>query len=172
MAMTAENNNAYKKLVEALWRRKLTEAEAAQLRAWLAAHPEAVEDLAADEQLTVALARLNDKPVSADFTARVLEVIEHKTQRGVSIVDWLVDRAARLRRVPKVALATATLVLLLCMFGAHQYRITTRARLAESVAMLVKVDQLPGPDVLIDYDTIRRFSTLPPPDTELLALLK
>ncbi len=170
MAMTAQNNNAHKKLIEALWRRKLTEAEAAQLRAWLAAHPEAVEDLAADEQLTVALARLNDKPVSADFTARVLEAIEHETPRGVSIVDWLVDRVARLRRVPKVALAT--LVLLLCMFGAHQYRITTRARLAESVAMLVKVDQLPGPDVLIDYDTIRRFSTLPPPDTELLALLK
>lgn len=168
--MTAANNDTYKKLLETLWRRQLTEAEAAELRNWLAAHPEAREELAAEEYLTAALGRLEDRPVSPDFTARVLAAVEREAPRSTAIVEWLVAQVARRGWVPKAALAV--LVLGLGVFGVHQYRVASRTQLAESVAVLAKVDQLPGPDVLVDYDTIRRLGQLPPPDTELLALLK
>lgn len=168
--MTAANNDIYKRLLETLWRRQLTEAEAAELRSWLAAHPEAMAELAAEEDLTAVLSRLEDKPVSPDFTARVLAAVECEAPRSTATVDWLIGHVARLGWAAKAALAV--LVFGLGAFGVHQYRVVTRTRLAESVAVLAKVDQLPGPDVLVDYDTIRRFGQLPPPDTELLALLK
>ncbi len=168
--MTAGNSDTYKKLLETLWRRELTQAEAAELRAWLAAHPQAAHDIAAEEELTVALARLKDAPVSPDFTARVLAAVEGEAPRGAPIADWLVGWIARRGWLPKAALAVV--VLSLCALGVHQYRAASRTRLAESVALLAKVEPLPGPDVLVDYDTIRRLGQLPPPDTELLALLK
>lgn len=163
-------DDTYTELLETLWRRELTEPEATKLRAWLTAHPEVAEEFSVDQRLTRALTKLKDKPVSPDFTVRVLEAVERDVHRSHPVWDWLIEWVRRPHWLPKAALAM--LVLALCIFGMHQYRVAARARLAESVAVLANIEQLPSPEVLIDYDTIRRFSQLPPPDTELLALLK
>src|SRR5438105_15808113 len=70
------NDSAYHKLREARWRRKLTDAESAELRAWVASHPEAQAEFEAEARLTDALVRLPDVPVPSNFTALVLQAVE------------------------------------------------------------------------------------------------
>ena len=65
-------------LRELVWRRKLTEAEHAGLRA----QPETQADLELESRLTEALARLPDAPVPSNFTARVLQAVEREEVRG------------------------------------------------------------------------------------------
>src|SRR2546423_204244 len=59
-------------------RKKLTEAEEAELRVWLASHPDARPDLEADTALTRALRNLPDVALSSNFTARVLQAVERE----------------------------------------------------------------------------------------------
>lgn len=68
----------YQKLCEIGWRRPLTEAEQAELRAWLVTHPEAQAEVEADAALSVALEKLPDAPLPSNFTARVLQAIERE----------------------------------------------------------------------------------------------
>ncbi|MDW7980890.1 MAG: hypothetical protein RMH97_10015 [Verrucomicrobiales bacterium] len=168
--MNIRNGDAYNRLLETLWRRELTEAEAAELRELVAAHPNMAEDLDLETRLTAALNQLPDKPVAPNFTARVLAAVERKPAQTTARLTELFLALRRLGWLPNTALAI--LALALALLGLHQYRVATRARIAQSVAVMAKVGQLPGPDVLIDYDTIWRLGQLPPPDTELLTLLK
>src|ERR1700690_4482069 len=64
-------------LRELVWRRKLTEAERAGLRA----PPETQADLEFESLLTEGLARLPDAPVPSNFTARVLQAAEREAMR-------------------------------------------------------------------------------------------
>ena len=57
------NDPLYHQLLEQSWRRKLTDAEEAGLRAWLAAHPEAQPDWDAEAGLSEALGALPNVPV-------------------------------------------------------------------------------------------------------------
>ena len=104
------NDPIYNRLRELSWRRKLTADEAAELRAWLATHPEAQADWEAEAGLNEALGRLPDVPVPSNFTARVLQASSRKRaaelrrQRGKWQV-WL-----RWRWLPKVAVAAVVLV--------------------------------------------------------------
>src|ERR1043166_4926015 len=66
----------YNQLREQSWRRKLSPNEEAELRAWLAAHPEAQADWETEAGLTEVLNRLPNAPVPSNFTARVLQNIE------------------------------------------------------------------------------------------------
>ena len=66
-----KHDSVHERLREILWRRPLTAAEAAELRAWLAAHPDAAADWATEQQLSRAVRRLADAPVPSNFTARV-----------------------------------------------------------------------------------------------------
>jgi len=68
------------KLRELNWRRELTAAERAELRTWLAAHPEAQADWQTEAALSKFLARLPDAPVPSNFTARVLQAVERETR--------------------------------------------------------------------------------------------
>ena len=63
---------------ELSWGRKLSPSEAEQVRAWLAAHPEAQEDWDAENGLSEALDRLPNVPVASNFTARVLQSVERE----------------------------------------------------------------------------------------------
>ncbi len=72
------NDPTYNRLRELSWRRKLTGAEEAELRAWLAAHPDAQADWEAEAGLNAALGRLPDAPVPSNFTARVLQAVERE----------------------------------------------------------------------------------------------
>src|ERR1035441_8301460 len=96
----------YNRLRELSWRRKLTNAEEAQLRALLAAHPEAQADWDTEASLNAALGRLPDVPVTSNFTARVLQQVEREaaTELRQGEPKWQFWR--RLRWLPKVAFAT------------------------------------------------------------------
>ena len=59
------NDPLYHRLRELSWRRKLTDSEEAELRAWLAAHPEAQAGWEVEAELNQALGRLPDAPVSS-----------------------------------------------------------------------------------------------------------
>src|ERR1035441_868191 len=74
--MTDDPN--YNRLLELSWRRKLTDAEEAQLRALLESRPEAQADWDAEATLNAVLGRLPDAPVPSNFTARVLQTVERE----------------------------------------------------------------------------------------------
>ena len=160
----------YNHLRELSWQRKLTGAEEAELRAWLAAHPDAQADWEAEAGLNAALGRLPDPPVPSNFTARVLQAVEREAAAEVRRSEqngWL---WRRFRWLPKSAVAA-----ILLGAGLISYRHFQAARLAEyaqSVAAVSDVSSLPSPEILKDFDAIDRLSATPSPDEQLLALLE
>src|SRR3974390_2482764 len=68
---------------ELTWRRKLTDADQARLRSWLAQHPEAQTDLESEAALNEALDTLPDAPLASNFTARLLRRIESQESSPV-----------------------------------------------------------------------------------------
>lgn len=162
-------NEPIQNLREARWRRELTPEEAAKLREWLKANPAAREDWQLESALSHELTRLPNAPVPSNFTARVLQAVELENaparRAPVSRWRWILRSLA-----PKTAFAAA----LLCVgfFSYHEARDLKRAQLARSVATVSEVASLPGPEVLRDFDAIQQMNATPPPDNELLALLK
>jgi anti-sigma factor RsiW len=167
--MKGHMNDPFNKLRETSWRRKLSPDEEAELRAWLAANPTARDDWETDAALTRVLDRLPDAPVPSNFTARVLQAVEMENaaaqRQPESKWKW-VWRSL----VPKTAFAMVVLGIGLLSF--HEARAAKRMQLAKSVAAISEVASLPGPEILKDFDAIRQLTPTPPPDTELLALLK
>jgi anti-sigma factor RsiW len=162
------NDPRYQKLCETSWRRKLSAAEEAELRAWLAAHPEAEGDWAIEAGLNEALNRLPETPVSSNFTARVLQAVEReltaKPRRAESKWSWLWRPF-----LPRVALASMAFCVGLAVH--HGMAVANRTRLAESVVAVSNVASLPSPEALQNFEVIRRLTPTPPPDPELLAVL-
>jgi anti-sigma factor RsiW len=158
------------RLRETIWRRPLTEAEQAELRAWLAAHPEARAGWAAEVSLSAALRRLPDAPVPTNFTARVLEAIERDAAAAERPLcpGWV----AGVRRgwLPRVAAAAFAAVLI--VVGVQVHQAAYRARLGRSVVAVSTIAIVPSLDSLADFEPIRRLSRAPGADTELLKLLQ
>jgi hypothetical protein len=160
----------YNRLRELSWRRKLTDAEEAQLRALLAARPEAQADWDAEATLNAALGRLPDAPVPSNFTARVLQAVEREAAGELRQDEGNWQFWRRLRWLPKVAFAAVVLGT-----GLVSYRQLQAARFAEyahSVAAVSGVASVPSPEVLKDFDAIRASNPTPVPDEQLLAALK
>ena len=163
------NEPRYHQLLEAAWRRKLTATEEAELRAWLAAHPEARADWEAEAALTERLGQMPDAPVSTNFTARVLQALEREAaaaRRPAPHWPW-VWRSL----LPKAAFAALFLVV-----GGFTYRQTAAhhqrqlEQKALSVAAVSDVSALPDPATLEDFDAIRQMSSKPAADPGLLAV--
>ena len=71
---------------------------------------------------------------------------------------------------PKAAVAAALLgVGVLSVRYSHA---VVRQQMARGIARLADVERRPSPDILLDYDAIRASAKAPPPDQELLTLLK
>jgi len=162
----------YQRLRETGWRRKLAETEAAALRAWLAAHPEARQDWETEAQLNRVLEELKDVPVASNFTARVLSRLGGMEREAAGTTHrapaWRLWRM--LGWVPKAALVA--LLVGVGLFAHHHHKAVTRLELAQSVAVLADVKTLPSPEALADFETVRRLGQTPPADEELLALLE
>jgi anti-sigma factor RsiW len=140
------------------------------LRAWLVAHPEARQDWETEAQLSRALEELKDAPVSSNFTARVLQAAEREAARETfHELVWRLWRRSQ-GWVPKAALAV--LVLGIGLFSYRHHEAVTRVEMAKSVAAIADVKTLPSPEILVDFDTIRRLGRTPPADKDLLVLLK
>lgn len=155
------------------WRKLPAEREA-ELRAWLAAHPQAQADWELESALTEALERLADVPVANNFTARVVEELrrdngrrerERKDAARPAFWPW---RARWLARA-----AVAAVVLSAGLLGvAHireQHRVEEYRR---SVTTVSEVASLPEPEILQDFDVIRVLDQRPAPDEELLKALQ
>jgi anti-sigma factor RsiW len=161
------NDAVYQRLREATWRRPLTAAEQAELRAWLATHPEAQTEWEAESGLNATLGRLLDVPVPSNFTARVMQAVELEAaaEARQPVPRW---RAWRRRWLPRLAIAAVGVALLTY----YQVRAARRAEFARSVAAISSVSSLPSPEILQDFDAIYMLNQTPPADEELLNLLK
>jgi len=159
----------YSRLRETSWRRELTDAEQAELRAFLASHPEALADWEAESGLNAGLKRLPEAPVSSNFTARVLQAVELESaaaQRGrprlLTKTWWW--------RVFLPRTAVAMVVVLAGWFGYDRYKIEQRQKIANGLAVVATVQKPPRTEVLQDFEAIRGLSSRPVADEELLAL--
>lgn len=173
------NQSEYDQLKEKSWRGKLTAAEQAELRVWLAERPELAEDWQLEANLTEAIQRLPDAPVPSNFTARVLRAVEQegaaRSRPRVPTWKWFLHSL-----VPKSAVAAVVLGVALFTYHEHitserqkqQAELERRAELVQGVKVVAGVPSLPSPEILTNFDTIRQMGTTPGPDPELLALLK
>jgi anti-sigma factor RsiW len=163
------NESDYTLLREKNWRGKLTPAEEASLRAWLAEHPQAETDWEMDLHLSRALEKLPDVPVPGNFTARVLQAVDREAaavnRPPASRFAWFVRSL-----LPKAAVAAVVLGAGLLTY--HEHTLAQRAELMQGVKVVAGVSSLPSPEILQDFDTIRQISTTPGPDPELIALMK
>ena len=162
----------YNQLLETSWRRKLTEAEEAELRAFLLSHPEAQADWEEEAGLNQMLGRLEDAPVASNFTSRVLQRVEWESngKNRTPRFTWNWWRPAW-SWAPGLALAGLVLG-----FGAvafQRHRVTARVELARNVATISSAAALPQPGILEDFEAIRWLSVAQPKaDAELLTLMQ
>jgi hypothetical protein len=161
---TMKNEPFQNQLRELAWRRKLTGAERAGLRA----QPEAQADLELESRLSDALAHVPDAPMPSNFTARVLQSIEREAARGARTGSW-----SWYWRVlaPRAAVAVAVVGFAGLAYQHHEFG--ERAQLARDVALLAQAQPMPGVEALKNFDAIQRMSqTMPQADDKLLALLQ
>ena len=119
---------------------------------------------------------LPDAPVATNFTARVLQAVDQESAtaeraRGARALGWQGWR----RWLPRMALASVVLGAgLICYHQVSERHVLAARRdeLALSVAAVSGVSSLPSPEILKDFEAIRALNQTPPPDEELLALLK
>jgi anti-sigma factor RsiW len=162
-----KDNELHSQLRESSWRRKLTEAEQAELRAYLTANPDARADWEMESALNAALTRLPDAPVPSNFTARVLQAVEHEEARPHGW-SWRWNWHAL---VPRVAFAAAVIAFAGLALQHHEiYR--QRIALARNVAFVTRGQLMPSPEALENFDAIRRMSQPQHADNELLALMQ
>ena len=162
-----KDNELHSKLRESSWRRKLTETEQAELRAYLAANPDARADWEMESALNAALTRLPDAPVPSNFTARVLQAVEREEARPRAW-SW---RWNWHTLVPRVAFAAVVITFTGLAFQHHEIY-SQRATLARNVALVTGGQSMPSPEALENFDAIRRMSQPQHADDELLALMQ
>jgi anti-sigma factor RsiW len=168
------NDELYNELLEASWRRKLTVEEQAELRAYLAAHPEAQSEWEEEALLTQQLDRLPKAPLASNFTAQVMQKLdlelarEHREQRGWHLSQWW------RRALPRFA--SVLLLAFLAGTGVFQYRKYERqqhTQMVDSVKQLTPVAAVLEPQIMQDFEAIRALRHAPAvSDAELLAALQ
>ena len=166
-----KHDPVYHRLSELSWRRELSPAEQQELQSWLAAHPEAQAGWEAESALNEALRQLPDAPMPSNFTARVLQAVEQDAAARQRHQGWF----GRFWQAPPRWLPRAASAALLLALGLVSYNAGARARhrqLATSIEAVARVSAAPSPALLKDFDAIRALPPSPPPDVELLALLK
>ena len=145
---------------ESLWRRKLSEAERAGLRA--------EPDLELEARLTEALTQLPDAPVPSNFTACVLDAVEFEERQAARTRGRTWSWRAWLPR-----LAVTGAILVFTGVGYQRYEAAAqRAALVKTVAQVTAAQPVPSVDALENLDAIQRMSQPAHADTELLADLQ
>jgi len=147
---------------ELLWRRKLTDAERAELRT----RPEAVE-LELESCLSEMLTKLPEAAVPSNFTARVLQAVEleasHRSRRWSLGWNWHA-------LLPRLAVTTAVVLFAGLTLRHHEIAVR-RLTLARNVAVAAGSQPLPSVEALKNFAAIQRMSQ-PRADEELLALMQ
>lgn len=162
----------YNELLEASWQRKLTAEEEAQVRAYLAAHPQARSEWEEEALLTQQLERLPNVPLASNFTAQVMQKLDLELARE--------EREPRAWRTPQwwrrllPRYASLLLVAVLAGTGVVQYRKYERQeQLVDSVKRLTPVASVLEPEIMQNFDAIQQLRHVPAvSDAELLAALQ
>ena len=146
----------YQRLREIGWRRVLTEAEQAELRAWLVAHPEAAPDIKQEAVLNAAIAKYPNAPVSSNFTARVMAAIEQDevAQRRASSRPKTHWWRAFIPRFAVVALVVVTVAL-----GYRHNAAVQRTELTDAAKQIAEGRALSDMAVIEDFETIRSLNS-------------
>jgi anti-sigma factor RsiW len=148
------NDPEYQEMLETSWRRKLTSEEKARLEALLALRPEARAGWQTDAALTGGLRRLPEPVLASNFTSQVMRAI--RAEQGPpepAAAGWL-DWLGRFRL--KVAWAAVAVVLGTVAFQGYGH--LKRARIAQALASIPVVSEVPAPEILQDFDAIQQFS--------------
>jgi hypothetical protein len=166
------NDSATQRIRELLWRRHLTETEAAELQGLLVAHPEARAEFDAEQALSEVLEHLPEAPaVASNFTALVVRAVEREAQiparpevRWWSLHRWL----------PRIAVVSVVLGLSVAAWHRHEVEVKARVTMARDVAQLGAALVVSAPELTENFDSIRRLSDSTPKkaDAELLALMQ
>jgi hypothetical protein len=152
------NDTQLHQLRDILRRRELTAAEQEQLRSRLGSSGEAWRPWDEEAELTRCLTGLPDAPLPSNFTSLVLQAVEREPVRR----RWAFPLPAWWARArPAIRFATPVVCLLLVSLAYAGYRSASRARMATSVARVVRsvqaasaLAQLPPVDILRDFDAI------------------
>ncbi|HVV01943.1 MAG TPA: hypothetical protein VHH88_11315 [Verrucomicrobiae bacterium] len=155
---------------EIVWRRPLTPIEEAEWRSRLGSDAQAAASLHEESELTRLLGSLPDAPVSSNFTARVLDAVE-RDQRAAGRHEQSRRTPFPLRWLPKAALA-GVFLFAGALVVTHERQSLERKECAQSVATVSEVASLPSPEILQNFEAIRRLNQTPRPDEELLTLLQ
>jgi anti-sigma factor RsiW len=169
------NDRRYDQWREANWRHPLSPPEEAELRVWLAAHPDTQADWDAEVALSEALRHLPDAPLASNFTSRVLQAVQSETaaqsRQGQSLWErwhW------RLRWLPRIAVAAVVVVA--GLFSYHHVADVRRAEKWAKPLEIVSGVPVPNTEVLEDFEAIQAFKRAPAPnagpDEELLRLMQ
>jgi anti-sigma factor RsiW len=168
------NDAEVRTILEKAWQRAPTPSELAALEAWLAAHPEARSEWQVELALSEALRRMEDVPVSSNFTHRVRQAIDQPTPRP-SPSPFAPRLPSWLRWLPRFAVGM--LVVGMGWIGYRHHEASERSEMAGSVQEVSRLASMPVSaklepvEVWQDFDAIRGMNTTGP-DTELLALLQ
>jgi anti-sigma factor RsiW len=166
------NESEYQALVEASWRRSLTDDEQARLDSWLRVHPETHNQWEAESALNRLLEQLPEAPVASNFTARVLQALERESA-AVARRESVFGRLKQWFWSPAPRVAWALLVAGLLGFSYHQHQTNVRGEMAKGLSVLANVATLSDPAVLQDFEAIQRLGqSAPSDDEELYALLQ
>ena len=162
------NQLDFEQLLAAGPQRRLTPLEQQALEAWLAAHPEARRAWHEALALEEALRTLPDAPLAPQFTARVLAEVEREapvpSRRGGFSLGQVRGWLSRWR----AAMAGIAVLLLAVGLSWHQ-QVRQRARLAESVAAMAALAELPDLEALAEFEVVYHLPTGPLPDVQELA---
>ncbi len=162
------NPLSYERLLETARRRALTPAERAELEVWLAAHPEARAAWAEEAALNRLLAAMPAAPLPSNFTAQVVQTVE-KIERGVAHERRVGPRWWRSFGLGwRLATAGAAVVAVVLSVQWRQAAIS-RARMAESVAAMSALADLPSVEALADFEVVYHLPSGPMLDEHELA---
>lgn len=165
------NESEYQDLLEASWRRPLTADELARMEAWLASHPDAQLEWESEIRLSGLLARLPNAPLASNFTAQVMQAIDHDARAAERAPAFFV-RVRRWFNRPLPRIAWALLLVGALWLGYDRHQDNVRSEVAKGMSVLANVANLSDPSVLQDFEAIQRLSeTTPGADDELYAVL-
>jgi anti-sigma-K factor RskA len=158
---------------ELSWRRKLSAAEEAELRAWLEKHPEVAAQWQEEAALNALVERLPDAPVASNFTSRVMEEIEREAKAAerqhARTPHWW-------QRVLLPRLAFAAAVVAAGLFAYQRNASIAQQRAAKGLVVVTDTvggtKDLLSVEILEDFDSIAVLGPRVQPDTELLSLLQ
>lgn len=165
------NESEYQALMEASWRRPLTDEEQARLDTWLRTHPAAQNEWETEAALNRLLEQLPEAPVASNFTARVLQAVGHESA-ALERRESVLERVRRWFWRPAPRLAWALVVAGLLGFAYHQHQANVTSQVAKGLSVMANVATLSDPVVLQDFEAIQRLAkSAPGEDEELYAVL-